>query len=164
MSSTEALLLSNEKLAETTVEPGLSVKPEYGNEVASTADKAKEVPVVSLPAMESSEPTLPVVQTKEAMVKKQESIDRAATLASPEQKRTASQHVVLKSEPELPGTILVPPLASAPTETQSSGEQWKKQEPLASKSAKPPTKESDGSVRSSSLAGIRDSVGVWRHG
>ena len=140
-SSTEALLLSNEKLAETTVEPGLSVKPEYGNEVAPTADKAKEVPVVSLPAMEPSEPRLPVVQTKEAMVKKQDSIDRAATLASPEQKRTASQHVVLKSEPELPGTILVPPLASAPTETQSSGEQWKKQEPLASKSAKPSTKE-----------------------
>ena len=47
-SSTEALSLSNEKLAETTVEPGLSVKPEYGNEAApATADKAKEVPVAS---------------------------------------------------------------------------------------------------------------------
>ena len=137
-SSTEA---SNEKLAETTVEPGLSVKPEYGNEVAPTADKAKEVPVVSLPVMEPSEPRLPVVQTKEAMVKKQDSIDRAATLASPEQKRTASQHVVLKSEPELPGTILVPPLASVPTETKSLGEQRKEQDSLASKSAKPPTKE-----------------------
>jgi hypothetical protein len=140
-SSTEALLLSNEKLAETTVEPGLSVKPEHGNEVAPSADKPKEVSLVSSPAMESSQPRLPVVETKEAMVEKQDSIDRAAALANPEQKRTALQHVALKNEPALPGTTLAPSLTNVPTETKSMGEQWKKQEPLASKSAKPATKE-----------------------
>jgi cell division septation protein DedD len=141
-SSTEALSLSNEKLAETMVEPGFSVKPERGNEVAPLADKPKEIPVGSPPAMEPPEPRrLPVVQTKEAIAKKQDSGDRAATVASSEQKRTASQHVVLKSEPALPGTILAPSLPNAPTETKSLEEEWKKQESLASKSAKPPTKE-----------------------
>jgi hypothetical protein len=140
--STEALSPSNEKVAETMVEPGFSVKPERGNEVASSADKPKEVPVGSPPPMEPPEPRgLPIVQTQEAIVKKQDSGDRAGTLASPEQKRTASQHVVLKSEPVLPGTILAPPLANAPTETKSLEEERKKQESLASKSAKPPIKE-----------------------
>jgi DedD protein len=127
-SSTEALLLSNEKLAETAVEPGSSVKPEHENEVAPSPDKPKEVSLVSSPAMESSQSTLPVVQTKQAMVEKQDSIDRL-------------QQVALKNEPALPGTTVVPPLTNVPTEAKSMGEQSKKQEPLASKSAKPATKE-----------------------
>ena len=127
-SATEALLLSNEKLAETTVELGLSVEPDHGNPVVPSTEKPTEVPDVDPPAMEPSEPRLPVVQTKEAMVTKQDSIDRL-------------QHVALKNEPALPGTTLVPSLTNVPTETKSMGEQSKKQEPLASKSAKPATKE-----------------------
>jgi cell division protein FtsN len=141
-SSTEVLSLSSEMLAETMVEPEFSVKPEQGNELAPLGDNPKEITVGSPQAMKRPEPgRLPVAQTKEAIVKKQDSIDRAATLASPEQKRSASQQVVLKSEPALPGTILAPPLANAPTETKSLGEQWKEQDSLASRSAKPPTKE-----------------------
>jgi len=140
-SSSEPLSLSNEKLAETMIEPGFSVKPERGNEVAPSADKPKEVPVGSPPAVEPPERRLPVVQTPEAISKKQDSGDRVATLASPDQKRTASQHVVLKSEPALPGSLLAPPFANAPTEIESLEEEWKKQESLLSKPAKPPTKE-----------------------
>jgi hypothetical protein len=141
-SSTEVLSLSREKLAETMVEPEFSVQSEPGNEVAPLADNPKEVPVGSPPAMERPEPgRIPVVQTSEAIFKKQDSIDRAATLASPEHKRTASQDVVAKTETEPPGIILAPPLANAPTETKSLEGEWKKHESLASKSARPPTKE-----------------------
>jgi len=126
--ATEALLLSNEKLAETTVEPRLSMKPDQGNPVAPSTEKPTEVPYVDPPAMEPSESRLPIVQTKEAMVAKQDSIDRL-------------QHVVLKNEPGLPGASPVPSITNVPTETKSMGEQSKKQEPLASKSAKPATKE-----------------------
>jgi cell division protein FtsN len=137
-SATEALLLSNEKLAETTVDPGLSVKPDHG--VVPSVEEPKKVPVGSSPPMEPSEP---VVQTKEAVVKKQDSIDRDEALASLEQKRTVSQQAALQSKPELPETTRVPTLTNVPTETKSmaEAEQWKKQETLASKSAKPATKE-----------------------
>jgi cell division protein FtsN len=126
-SSAEALLLSKEKLVETSVEPALSAKPEHRNEVvAPPAHKPKEVPVVSSSSMVLSEPRSPVVQAKEA-VGTQDSIDRL-------------QQVALKNEPALPATTLVPAFTSVATETKSMGEQSKKQE-LLSKSATPATKE-----------------------
>jgi cell division protein FtsN len=137
-SSTEALLLSNEKLAETTVDPGLSVKPDHG--VVPSVDEPKKVPVGSSLLMEPSEP---VVQTKEAMVKKQDSIDRDEAVASLEQKRTVPQQAAFQSKPALPETTRVPTLTNVPTETKSmaEAEQWNKQETLASKSVKPAIKE-----------------------
>jgi hypothetical protein len=126
-SSAETLLLSNEKLAKTAVEPGLSMKSEYENEVAPPAHKPKEVPVVSSPSLEPSEPGLQVVQAKEA-VRTRDSVDRL-------------QQVALKNEPALPATTLVPPFTNVPIETKSMGEQSKKQELLTSKSAMPAAKE-----------------------
>jgi cell division septation protein DedD len=141
-SSDEALLLSNEKLAETAVERGLSVKPEHGNEVAPSANKPKEVPIVSSTLMQPSEPRrLPVVQTEEALMKQQDFIDRAAPIASSEQKPTASQQVALKSEPALSATSPIPALTSVPTEMKTMSDQSQTQEPLASKSTTPATKE-----------------------
>jgi hypothetical protein len=132
----EAVVLSGEKLAEPTVTPGLSVKPEHGNERATFATKLKEaVPVVSSPVVKPSEP---VIQTKEAMVEKQDSIDRATSLARPEQKRATSQQVALKSEP---GTSPTLPLTNVPAETKSMTQQPKKEDLLGSKSAQPVTSE-----------------------
>lgn len=115
-SSAEALRLSNEKRAETAVEPGLSVKPELENEVARPAHKPQGVPAVSFPSMEPSELGLPVAPAKEAVVT-QDSIDRL-------------QQVALKNEPALPATGLVPAFPSVPTETKSMGELSTKQELL----------------------------------
>jgi cell division protein FtsN len=114
------------------------VKPDHG--VVPSVDEPKKVPVGSSLLMEPSEP---VVQTKEAMVKKQDSIDRDETLASLEQKRTVPQQAALQSKPALPETTRVPTLTNVPTETKSmaEAEQWNKQETLASKSVKPAIKE-----------------------
>jgi DedD protein len=117
--SGKGLLPSNEKPAETTVEPELSMKPEHVNEVAAFTHKPKEVPVVSSPSMEPPEPGLGLVQAKEAV-------------GAPVFDRL--QQVALKNEPAAPATTLVPAFTNVPAETQSMGEQSKKQEQWASKS------------------------------
>jgi cell division protein FtsN len=125
--------LSNDKVAETTVEPGLAAKPEHGSEIAVRYDP-KEVALVSSPVMQS-------FQTNEVIVRAQDSADRAEPLPSSEQKRTVSQHATLKSEPVLPGTNPLPPVTNGPTEMKAIAHQRREQEPLASNPTKPATKQ-----------------------
>jgi DedD protein len=125
---TEPLLVSNQKPVEPTGEPGSSLKTEQGQEIVSSADTPEELPTVSSPAMESSEPGLPVVAAKEAMDTKRDSIDRL-------------QQVALKDAPALAGATLIPAPANVPTDTKAIGEPSNQQDSLASKPAKPAAKE-----------------------
>jgi cell division protein FtsN len=125
--------LSNEKIAETMVEPELSAKPEHGTEIVPLPHNKKEIALVSSPAMQP-------FHTNEAIVRQQDSVDRAKPLPNSEQERTVSQHAKLKSESVLPVTNPLPAVTSGP-ETKAMAEQWKDQEPSASNSTKSATKQ-----------------------
>jgi cell division protein FtsN len=125
--------LSNEKIAETTVEPELSAKPEHGTEIVPLPHNKKEIALVSSPVMQP-------FQTNEAIVREQDSVDRAKPLPSSEQEQTVSQHAKLKSESVLPVTNTLPTVTSEP-ETKAMAEHWKDQEPSASNSTRSATKQ-----------------------
>jgi cell division septation protein DedD len=125
--STEASLLSNEKLTENADVPELSAKPEYREEVASSVNNSKELATASSPAVKTSGLGLPVVQAIEALGS-QDSIDRL-------------QPVALTNEPVLSPTTENRASTDMPAETRSIEGHSRKQEQLATKLAKPETKE-----------------------
>jgi cell division protein FtsN len=128
--STEASLLSNEKLTETAGASGFSAKPEYREEEVASVNNSKEVAAASAPAAKPSGLGLPVVQAREA-IGTQDSIDRL-------------QPAALKNEPALPPTTenrAPTDMPDMPAETRSIDEHSRKQERLASKLTKPATKE-----------------------
>jgi cell division septation protein DedD len=126
--------LSNENIAEATVETGLSATPEHGKEIVPLPHNPKEIAVVSSPFIQP-------IQTKEAIVREQDSADPAKPLPSSEQEQTLSQRATLESEPVLSATNPLPPVTTGPTEMKAMAEQWKEQEPLASNSTNSATRQ-----------------------
>src|SRR5262245_31869735 len=137
-SSAQSMSLPKDKPAEHEVPPALSVKLEDSNEAAPATDGPTEAPVASsAPLIETSQTKeLPVIQTKEVVVGKQESVHRDANSTSLERKKTESDYVASTGElASLPVSPAIPPITSASKVVSLRG-QLKEQALLESKPAK----------------------------
>ena len=130
--------LPKDKPAEPKAPPALSEKLEDSNEAAPATDRLTEAPVASsAPLIETSQTKeLPVIQTKEVVVGKQESVHRDTNSTSLEQKKTESEYVASTAElASLPVSPAIPPITNAPKVVSLRG-QLKEQALLESKPAK----------------------------
>jgi cell division protein FtsN len=137
-SSAQSMSLPKDKPAEHEVPPALSVKLEDSNEAVPATDGPTEAPVASsAPLIETSQTKeLPVIQTKEVVVGKQESVHRDANSTSLERKKTESDYVASTGElASLPVSPAIPPITSAPKVVSLRG-QLKEQALLESKPAR----------------------------
>jgi DedD protein len=133
-SSVESVSLPKDKPAEPKAPPALREKLEDSNEAGPAADRLTEAPVASAaPLIETSQTKeLPVIQTKEVVVGKQESAHRDTDSASLEQKKTESEYVASTGDlASLPVSPMMPTIANAPKVMAS-----KEQALLESKPAK----------------------------
>ena len=137
-SSAQSMSLPKDKPAEPKAPPVLIKKLEDSNEAAPATDKLTEALVVSSASLIETSQTkeLPVIQTKEDVVGKQESIHNDTNSMGLEQKKTESEYVASTAElASLPVSPAIPPNTNAPKNVSLRG-QLKEQALLESKPAK----------------------------
>ena len=137
-SSAQSMSLPKDKPAEPKAPPALIKKLEDSNEAAPATDKLTEALVVSSASLIETSQTkeLPVIQTKEDVVGKQESIHHDTNSTGLEQKKTESEYVASTAElASLPVSPAIPPKTNAPNIVSLRG-QLKDQALLESKPAK----------------------------
>ena len=137
-SSAQSMSLPKDKPAEPKAPPVLIKKLEDSNEAAPATDKLTEALVVSSASLIETSQTkeFPVIQTKEDVVGKQESIHHDTNSTGLEQKKTESEYVASTAElASLPVSPAIPPNTNAPKIVSLRG-QLKEQALLESKPAK----------------------------